>query len=222
MIPKVETCIEALERGVEGVVILNGKTPHAVLLGAVHRARRRHADHYYRRYGTTLRGLMEEHGIQPDDFLEYVHDIDHSPVEADPRLGDAIERLPGRKFILTNGSRRACREGCRAPRHHPPLRGNLRHRLVGVAAEAQSGDLRPLPPRHRRGAEEGGDVRGSCPQPRRTPRARHDDRADRAVRRPRGADRGLGDGRPRRPHVDFVTDDLAAFLEGIIVAVGAR
>jgi acetylglutamate kinase len=32
MIPKVETCIEAIERGVEGVVILNGKAPHAVLL----------------------------------------------------------------------------------------------------------------------------------------------------------------------------------------------
>ena len=32
MIPKVETCIAALERGVEGVVILNGRTPHAVLL----------------------------------------------------------------------------------------------------------------------------------------------------------------------------------------------
>jgi acetylglutamate kinase len=32
MIPKVETCIEAMGRGVEGVVILNGKTPHAVLL----------------------------------------------------------------------------------------------------------------------------------------------------------------------------------------------
>ncbi len=32
MIPKVETCIEALDRGVEGVVILNGKTPHSVLL----------------------------------------------------------------------------------------------------------------------------------------------------------------------------------------------
>ncbi len=32
MIPKVETCIEAINRGVEGVVILNGKTPHAVLL----------------------------------------------------------------------------------------------------------------------------------------------------------------------------------------------
>ena len=61
---------------------------------------------YYRRYGTTLRGLMEEHGILPDDFLEYVHDIDHTPVEPDPSLASAIARLPGRKFILTNGSRR--------------------------------------------------------------------------------------------------------------------
>src|SRR5690606_11542199 len=59
---------------------------------------------YYRRYGTTLRGLMVEHGIRPDDFLEYVHDIDHSPVEADPALAAAIAGLPGRKFILTNGS----------------------------------------------------------------------------------------------------------------------
>ena len=32
------------------------------------------------KYGTTLRGLMIEHGIAPDDFLDYVHDIDHSPV----------------------------------------------------------------------------------------------------------------------------------------------
>jgi len=61
---------------------------------------------YYRRYGTTLRGLILEHGITPDDFLEYVHDIDHTPVQPDPALADAIEALPGRKFILTNGSRR--------------------------------------------------------------------------------------------------------------------
>ncbi len=60
---------------------------------------------YYRRYGTTLRGLMEEHGITPDDFLEYVHDIDHSPIEPDPALAQAVAALPGRKFILTNGSR---------------------------------------------------------------------------------------------------------------------
>lgn len=61
---------------------------------------------YYRRYGTTLRGLMEEHGITPDGFLEYVHDIDHSVVAPDPALAAALARLPGRRYIFTNGSRR--------------------------------------------------------------------------------------------------------------------
>jgi putative hydrolase of the HAD superfamily len=61
---------------------------------------------YYRRYGTTLRGLMLEHGLQPDDFLEFVHEIDHSPLEPNPQLGAAIEKLPGRKLILTNGTRK--------------------------------------------------------------------------------------------------------------------
>ena len=35
---------------------------------------------YYKRYGTTMRGLMAEHGMKPDDFLEFVHQIDHSPL----------------------------------------------------------------------------------------------------------------------------------------------
>ena len=61
---------------------------------------------YYRRYGTTLRGLMLEHGMQPDDFLDFVHEIDHSPLEANPQLGAAIAQLPGRKLILTNGTRK--------------------------------------------------------------------------------------------------------------------
>ncbi len=60
---------------------------------------------YYKRYGTTLRGLMLEHGMEPDDFLDYVHQIDHSPLEPNPELGAAIEKLPGRKLILTNGTR---------------------------------------------------------------------------------------------------------------------
>jgi pyrimidine 5'-nucleotidase len=60
---------------------------------------------YYRDYGTTLRGLMSEHGVDPHDFLAYVHDIDHSPIAADPALGGALSLLPGRKFVLTNGSR---------------------------------------------------------------------------------------------------------------------
>jgi putative hydrolase of the HAD superfamily len=59
---------------------------------------------YYRRYGTTMRGMMTEHGISADDFLAYVHQIDHSPLEPNPAMGAAIAKLPGRKLILTNGS----------------------------------------------------------------------------------------------------------------------
>jgi putative hydrolase of the HAD superfamily len=61
---------------------------------------------YYRRYGTTMRGLMTEHGLNPDDFLDFVHEIDHSPLTPDAALGAAIEALPGRKLILTNGTRK--------------------------------------------------------------------------------------------------------------------
>src|SRR5205085_7096852 len=60
----------------------------------------------YRRYGTTMRGLMTEHGLDPDDFLEFVHAIDHSPLQPDAVLGAAIEQLPGRKLVLTNGTRK--------------------------------------------------------------------------------------------------------------------
>ncbi|EAU42613.1 putative hydrolase, ripening-related protein-like [Fulvimarina pelagi HTCC2506] len=59
----------------------------------------------YRRYGTTLRGLMAEREIDPDAFLRFVHDIDYSWLEPNPHLGEAIAALPGRKFIFTNGDR---------------------------------------------------------------------------------------------------------------------
>ena len=60
----------------------------------------------YRDYGTTMNGLIVRHGIDPDDFLNKVHDIDYSWVAPDPALGSAIRKLPGRKFIFTNGGRR--------------------------------------------------------------------------------------------------------------------
>ena len=59
----------------------------------------------FREYGTTLNGLMNRHAIDPDDFLEKVHDIDYSWLKPDPVLGAAIRQLPGRKFIFTNGNR---------------------------------------------------------------------------------------------------------------------
>ncbi len=59
----------------------------------------------YLEYGTTMRGLMELHGIDPDDFLQKAHDIDYSWLAPDPALGKMIKALPGRRFIFTNGSR---------------------------------------------------------------------------------------------------------------------
>src|SRR5690348_476330 len=61
---------------------------------------------YYRRYGTTMRGLMTEHRLEPDDYLDFVHKIDHSPLEPNPALGAALATLPGRKLVLTNGTRK--------------------------------------------------------------------------------------------------------------------
>ncbi|PZQ18911.1 MAG: pyrimidine 5'-nucleotidase [Ancylobacter novellus] len=62
--------------------------------------------YYYRRHGTTLAGMMTEDGLDPHHFLAFVHDIDHSVLVPAPALAAAIARLPGRRFVLTNGSRR--------------------------------------------------------------------------------------------------------------------
>jgi len=60
---------------------------------------------YYRQFGTTLTGLMQVHRMDPKAFLDYVHDLDLSVVKEHPELAAAIDRLPGRKLIFTNGSR---------------------------------------------------------------------------------------------------------------------
>jgi len=60
--------------------------------------------YYYQKYGTTLKGLMDQYGMKPEPFLDFAHDIDVSRLPPDPDLGHAIEALPGRKLILTNGS----------------------------------------------------------------------------------------------------------------------
>lgn len=59
---------------------------------------------YYLRYGTTMRGMMEEHAMDHGAYLDFVHAIDHSALEPNPALGHAIAALPGRKLILTNGT----------------------------------------------------------------------------------------------------------------------
>lgn len=61
--------------------------------------------YYYQRYGTTLRGLMQEHAVSAEDYLAFTHDVDRSCLVPNLSLAAAITALPGRKLILTNGSR---------------------------------------------------------------------------------------------------------------------
>jgi len=68
----------------------------------------------YRDHGTTLRGLMNDYGIDPHDFLHDVHDIDYGEVEYNPALGQLIASLPGRKHIFTNGDVRHAENTIRA------------------------------------------------------------------------------------------------------------
>lgn len=59
---------------------------------------------YWRDYGTTLSGLMRVHDIDPDPYLDEVHDIDFSVLSPDAKLAEHLAALPGRKIVYTNGS----------------------------------------------------------------------------------------------------------------------
>jgi len=65
-------------------------------------ARRVQKAHFHA-HGTTLAGLMKEHGVDPHDFLDHVHAIPLDRVDRNERLETALARLPGRKFVFTNG-----------------------------------------------------------------------------------------------------------------------
>jgi putative hydrolase of the HAD superfamily len=72
-------------------------------LGVHYQEARRLQKAYYREHGTTLGGLMRVHGLDPEAYLAFVHDVDLSVLEADVRLARAIASLPGRRFVFTNG-----------------------------------------------------------------------------------------------------------------------
>ncbi|MBV9828639.1 MAG: pyrimidine 5'-nucleotidase [Alphaproteobacteria bacterium] len=59
---------------------------------------------YFRDHGTTLRGLMINDGVDPHEFLSFVHEIDLACVPLDPALGVALTQLNGLKIVHTNGS----------------------------------------------------------------------------------------------------------------------
>jgi putative hydrolase of the HAD superfamily len=170
---------------------------------------------YYRRYGTTMRGLMTEHGLNPDDFLDFVHEIDHSPLTPNPTLGAAIEALPGRKLILTNGTRKHADAVMRrlAIHHH------FEDVFDIVAAELEP---KPQPQTYDRFlAAHGVDPASAAmfEDLARNLAVPHALGMTTVLVVPPGTREVLRESwemeGPGEPHVDHVTDDLAGFLEQI-------
>ena len=60
---------------------------------------------YFKEHGTTLRGLMDNHNIDPELFLNEVHKLDYSIIKPDILLKSALEHLQGRKIIFTNANK---------------------------------------------------------------------------------------------------------------------
>ena len=61
---------------------------------------------YYKQHGTTLRGLMDNHGIDPDYFLDEVHRLDYSIVGPNNKLNEELHKLEGKKIIYTNANKK--------------------------------------------------------------------------------------------------------------------
>ena len=171
---------------------------------------------YYKRYGTSMRGMMTEHGMNPDDYLAFVHKIDHSPLEPNPALGAAIEKLPGRKLILTNGTRKHADAVMRRLEIHQ----HFEDVFDIIAAELEP---KPLPQTYDRFLQRHGvdpahaamfeDLSRNLAVP-------HSLGMITVLVVPEGSREVLREawemeGRDAA-HVDHVTDDLAAFLERIL------
>lgn len=176
---------------------------------------------YYVSYGSTLSGLMSNHGVEPERFLEYVHDIDLSPIAAAPELAQALTALPGRRFIFTNGSRRHAERvveklgvsGCfddvfdiAAAGFTPkPAREAydrfLRRLDVQPRAAAMFEDLpHNLENPHDLGMQTVLVTSGACVHP---------------------SQSAIGQWTNRPAHIHHVTDDLTTFLAGVLSRIGA-
>ena len=94
---------------------------------------------HFHEHGTTLAGLMKEHRIDPHEFLEDVHDIPLDRIGRDERLGQALGRLPGRKFVFTNGD---------APYARRVLEAIGVHGQFDELHDIHASELRPKPDPH--------------------------------------------------------------------------
>jgi putative hydrolase of the HAD superfamily len=177
---------------------------------------------YYLEYGTTLSGLMRNHGVDPYKFLDYVHDIDLSGVEAAPELGRALAALPGRRFIFTNGSRRHAErvaERLGVTSHFDGVfditAAGFTPKPVLEAYERFLTSLDVAP----RAAAMFEDLPGNLENPHvlgmRTVLVKVT-----GPEHPGGAEVSQWDRQPE--HIHHVTDDLVAFLDGVLERIGAQ
>jgi len=61
---------------------------------------------YFYEYNTTLNGMIKNHNIDANEFLEFVHDIDIDFLQKDTKLSEELKKLNGKKIIFTNGSKK--------------------------------------------------------------------------------------------------------------------
>ena len=94
---------------------------------------------HFNAHGTTLAGLMKDHHVDPHHFLEDVHDIPLDRVSADEQLGRLLQRLPGRRFVFTNGD---------APYARRVLEAIGVHRHFNDLHDIHASELRPKPDPH--------------------------------------------------------------------------
>jgi putative hydrolase of the HAD superfamily len=94
---------------------------------------------HFHAHGMTLAGLMQDHGVDPHHFLADVHDIPLDRVGANPKLAQGLGRLPGRKFVFTNGD---------APYARRVLEAIGIHEQFEHLHDIHAADLRPKPQSH--------------------------------------------------------------------------
>lgn len=97
---------------------------------------RRVQKHHFHTHGTTLAGLMKDHDVDPHHFLDDVHSIPLERVQSDSRLSSALARLPGRKFVFTNGD---------APYARRVLEAIGIHKHFDELHDIHASELRPKP-----------------------------------------------------------------------------
>lgn len=109
------------------------------LVGCDHSEARQIQKAHFHEHGTTLAGLMKQHEIDPHDFLADVHDIPLDRVQNDERLASALSRLPGRRFLFTNGD---------APYARRVLQAVGVHQHFPDLHDIHASELRPKPDPH--------------------------------------------------------------------------